>query len=197
MAGLSSYSRGSVILTYSAFFVLVASLSMSWYYISNGTIIVSEYWLDHFNPVQGSIDTYYQYEEMNNVMLGLRVFAVLWFLASLYYVIRIISDSPRSLVKEIAVGTLTISVGVLMITYFVLAFPSAAPSRYVSGFFSSVIVDRYFMYTGGPGGGFYACIFACVLQSLAVMLQVYHVYSTPRAPPLEPYEAPVGEPPPK
>lgn len=170
----------------------MVSLWMSWYQISNGYTIVSEYWLNHFDPVSGTVDTYNGYEEMGNVMLALKFFAVFWFIASLYYVLRIIADVPRTLVKEVAVGIPTIYIGAMMVIFFALMFSSAAPSQYVSGFFSTTTYGEV-TYTGGPGGGFYACIFACILQSLAVVLQVYGVSVGLRTPELEPYEAPVGK----
>ncbi|MDH3364429.1 MAG: hypothetical protein OEM29_00250 [Thermoplasmata archaeon] len=190
MARLPGYSMGSVLLTFIAVFFVMGSFWMSWYYISNGHIIVSEYYLNHFDPLYGTAESYRDWNPVGEVMEMLKFFAVLWFLASLHYAYWVMSDTKGSAIRDIASGMAPVTIGVGMLVYFTLAFPSAAPSQYVSGFFSST-TDGDVVYTGGPGGGFYLCAIACILQASAVLLHSKAVSSRARPLELEPYEAPV------
>jgi hypothetical protein len=197
MAGLSGYSKSSVILTFVAVFFVMASAWMAWYTISNGHTTVSEYWLDHFDPEWGDngVETYDTYGQVDEVMLGLKFFTILWFLVSLFFVGQIMREESGP-IREIVAGATLIALGIGMLAYFALAFPGACPSPLVSGFFSSATVSGV-VYTGSPGGGFYLVAVACVFQALAVTLRLKSVFSRPRSPEPTAYEARVGTEPPK
>ncbi len=197
MAGSSGNSKSSVILTFVAVFFVMASAWMTWYTISNEHTTVSEYWLDHFDPEWGNygVETYDIYDQVDEVMLGLKFFTILWFLAALFFVGQIMTDKSGP-IREIIAGATPIALGIGMLAYFALAFPGACPSPLVSGFFSSTTVGGV-VYTGSPGGGFYLVAVACVFQALAVTLRFKSVFSKPRSPEPTACEARVGTEPPK
>jgi fucose 4-O-acetylase-like acetyltransferase len=155
------------------------SMWMAWYNISDGHTTVSEYRIDHFAPewreVGSEVQGYGPYEQMADLMLGLKFFVVLWFFVAFVFVLQATAKEV-SLTSVLVVGASLISLGIIALAYFASVFPGACPSPLVSAFFSSTSVGNV-TYTGGPGDGFYVFAFACLIQAFAVSLDFVGVYS--------------------